>query len=133
MDASHAPSLPHLIGPLGARRSDRAITKIDFHDFIRSRVIEPLGLGDALYVGIHGADQRRRAEIYEPGADGKPQLIAAENIAAKNTVPFRHAGISLGGGFGTARAMAAFYQMMLAGGTLNGKRLLSPRIIPYVT
>ena len=105
-----------------------AITKMDFRDFIRNRVIEPLGLGDELYVGIREADQRRCAEIYEPGADGKPKLIAAEN-----TVAFRRAGIPSGGGFGTARAMAAFYQMMLAGGTLNGRHLISPRIVQYVT
>jgi CubicO group peptidase (beta-lactamase class C family) len=29
--------------------------------------------------------------------------------------------------------MAAFYQMMLAGGRLNGVRLFSPRLIQYVT
>jgi len=29
--------------------------------------------------------------------------------------------------------MAAFYQMMAHGGALNGKRLLSPRMVSYVT
>ena len=29
--------------------------------------------------------------------------------------------------------MAAFYQMMLGGGTLNGARLISPRMVAYVT
>src|SRR5713101_6064867 len=29
--------------------------------------------------------------------------------------------------------MAAFYQMMVNGGTLNGARLLSPRMVAYVT
>jgi CubicO group peptidase (beta-lactamase class C family) len=29
--------------------------------------------------------------------------------------------------------MAAFYQMMVQGGTLNGTRLFSPRMIQYVT
>ncbi len=29
--------------------------------------------------------------------------------------------------------MAAFYQMLLAGGALNGQRILSPRMIQYVT
>src|SRR5204862_36760 len=37
------------------------------------------------------------------------------------------------GGFGTARAMAAFYQMMLGGGRLGAVRLFSKRMIEYVT
>ena len=32
---------------------------------------------------------------------------------------------------GTARAMAALYQMMLAGGELNGTRIVSPRTLQY--
>src|SRR5436309_2061383 len=49
------------------------------------------------------------------------------------TVEFRRAGSPAGGGYATARAMAAFYQMMASGGTLNGVRLLSPRLVEYVT
>ena len=45
----------------------------------------------------------------------------------------RRAGAPGGGGYATARAMAAFYQMMVGGGTLNGARLLSPRMVQYVT
>ena len=106
-----------------------AITKMDFRDFIRRRIIETLGLGDELYVGIEEGSQHRCAEIYEPATDGRKQQL----IAAENTVAYRRAGIPSGGGFGTARAMAAFYQMMLAGGTLNGTRLVSPRLVQYVT
>ncbi len=36
-----------------------------------------------------------------------------------------------GAGYGTARAMAALYQMMLAGGELNGTRIVSPRTLQY--
>lgn len=106
-----------------------AIAKMDFRDFIRTRVIEPLGLANELYVGMYEADQRRCAEMYEPSKDGKTQNL----IAVENTVAYRCAGVPSGGGFATARAMAAFYQMMLADGTLNGKRLISPRMVQYVT
>jgi CubicO group peptidase (beta-lactamase class C family) len=104
-----------------------AITKQDFRDFIRTRVIEPLGLSAELYVGMNEAEQQRCAEIYEP--DGKTQKL----IAAENTVAYRRAGVPSAGGFATARAMAAFYQMMLGGGALNGRRLISPRMVQYVT
>jgi CubicO group peptidase (beta-lactamase class C family) len=38
-----------------------------------------------------------------------------------------------GGGFATARGMAAFYQMLGHGGRLNDVRLFSPRLISYVS
>ena len=38
-----------------------------------------------------------------------------------------------GGGYATARGMAAFYQMLLGRGRLGNVRLLSPRLISYVT
>lgn len=111
-----------------------ALAKMDFRAFIRSRIIEPLGLGSEMYVGIEEKLQTRCAEMYEPAPDGKSQKL----IAAENTVAFRQAGVPSGGGFASARAMAAFYQMLLAGGMLGGgalgeRRILSPRMIQYVT
>ena len=46
---------------------------------------------------------------------------------------FRAAGVPGGGGYGTAAALAAFYQMLAAGGALNGTRVLSPRVIAHAT
>jgi CubicO group peptidase (beta-lactamase class C family) len=106
-----------------------ALTKMDFRAFIRSRVIEPLGLGKEMFVGMGDEDQSRCAEMYEPSADGKSQKL----IEAENTIAFRKSGIPSGGGFATARAMAAFYQALLAGGALGDKRIVSPRMVQYVT
>jgi CubicO group peptidase (beta-lactamase class C family) len=50
-----------------------------------------------------------------------------------NSAEMRAAGLPSGGGFGTARAMAAFYQMMLHGGKLGAVRLFSHRMIEFVT
>ena len=104
-----------------------AITKTDYRDFIRTRVIEPLGLGHELFVGLPDAQSPRAVEMYEP-KDGKQVRIPDANTDA-----FRRAGVPGGGGFATARAMAAFYQMLAQGGRLNGTRLLSPRMVQYVT
>jgi CubicO group peptidase (beta-lactamase class C family) len=104
-----------------------ALTKTDYRRFIRDEVLVPLGLGDELFVGVPDAAQERAADMHEPGADGRPVKRADEN-----TPRFRRAGTPGGGGYGTARAMAAFYQMLLGGGTLGGCRLLSPRTIAYV-
>jgi CubicO group peptidase (beta-lactamase class C family) len=67
--------------------------------------------------------------MHEPAASGGGQVRRAE----ENNPEFRRAGTPGGGGYASARAMAAFYQMLAAGGTLNGRRLLSPRMVQYVT
>jgi CubicO group peptidase (beta-lactamase class C family) len=51
--------------------------------------------------------------------------------ADANTPEWRKGGAPGGAGYGTARAMAALYQMMLQGGELNGTRLVSPRTLQY--
>jgi CubicO group peptidase (beta-lactamase class C family) len=106
-----------------------ALTKTDYRAFIREEVIEPLGLGDELFVGLPDARHERAADMHEPAASGAGQVKRAE----ENNPEFRRAGTPGGGGYASARAMAAFYQMLAAGGTLNGKRLLSPRMVQYVT
>jgi CubicO group peptidase (beta-lactamase class C family) len=104
-----------------------SLTRTDYRRFIRDEIIVPLGLGDELFVGVPDAVQPRAADMHEPGADGRPVRRVDENTAR-----FRRAGSPGGGGYGTARAMAAFYQMLLGGGRLGGCRLLSPRTVAYV-
>ena len=104
-----------------------SLSKTDYRAFIREQVIEPLGLGQELFVGLPDAEHARAVDMHEPGAGGPV------NRAEENNAPFRRAGTPGGGGYASARAMAAFYQMLVAGGTLNGKRLLSTRMVQYVT
>lgn len=106
-----------------------AVTGQDFRAFIRERIILPLGLGEELYVGLADELQARAADMHAPAeSDGRQEKLTGENTAL-----FRRAGVPGGGGYATARAMAAFYQMMLQGGRLNGTRLFSPRLISFVT
>ena len=104
-----------------------ALSKTDYRAFIREQVVEPLGLGDELFVGLPDARHERAVDMHEPGPAG--QVKRAE----ENNAEFRRAGTPGGGGYATARAMAAFYQMLAAGGTLAGRRLLSPRMVQYVS
>ncbi len=106
-----------------------ALSKTDYRAFIREQVIEPLGLGADLFVGLPDAEHARAVDMHEPSPDGAGQVRRAE----ENNAAFRRAGTPAGGGYGTARAMAAFYQMLLQGGALGGVRLLSPRTVAYVT
>jgi CubicO group peptidase (beta-lactamase class C family) len=104
-----------------------ALTKTDYRAFIREQVIEPLGLGDELFVGLPDGRHDRATDMHEPAATG--QVKRSE----ENNAEFRRAGTPGGGGYASARAMAAFYQMLAAGGTLTGRRLLSTRMVQYVT
>ena len=104
-----------------------ALTKTDYRAFIREQVIEPLGLGDELFVGLPDGRHDRATDMHEPVASG--QVKRSE----ENNAEFRRAGTPGGGGYASARAMAAFYQMLAAGGTLDGRRLLSTRMVQYVT
>jgi CubicO group peptidase (beta-lactamase class C family) len=106
-----------------------ALTKTDFREFIRANVIEPLGLAGELFVGLPDVEGKRAADMHEPAPDGRGHAPLAD----ANTAEFRRAGSPAGGGYGTARALAAFYQMMARGGTLGGVRLLSTRMVEFVT
>jgi CubicO group peptidase (beta-lactamase class C family) len=97
-----------------------AVTGQDYRDVIRQRVIEPLGLGNDIFVGVPEVQQLRCADIYAP----EPR---------DNSAAFRAAGLPNGGGYATARGMAAFYQMLGHAGRLGNIRLFSPRLIAYVS
>jgi len=104
-----------------------AVTGKDFRDVIRETVTEPLGLARELYVGLPESEFGRAADMHEPKAKGDGFQPSAD----ANTADWRKSGAPGGAGYGTARAMAALYQMMLNGGELNGTRLVSPRMMQY--
>jgi CubicO group peptidase (beta-lactamase class C family) len=102
----------------------RAVTGEDHRAFLWRRIIAPLGLERELFVGVPPGDLPRCADMHDP--DGTPRLPEC-------TDAHRAAGVPGGGGYGTARAMAAFYQALLGGGSLGGARILAPRTIAYAT
>lgn len=105
-----------------------AITGADYRDEIRQRVIEPLGLALEMFLGLPEAEDHRAAAMYAPRQADQWPLDPAVSAPL-----FRRAGIPGAGGYATARAMAVFYQMMAQGGAWNGVRIVSPRMIDYVT
>jgi len=104
-----------------------AVTGRDYRDVIRETVIEPLGLGRELFVGLPDSEHGRAADMHEPKSEGTGSRPLADN----NSADFRRAGVPGGGGYASARAMAALYQMMLNGGELGGTRIVSPRLLQY--
>ncbi|MGH7054976.1 MAG: serine hydrolase domain-containing protein [Stellaceae bacterium] len=97
-----------------------AVTGQDYRDVIRDKVLTPLGLANDIFVGVPAAEQSRCADTYAP----EPR---------DNSPEFKAAGMPSGGGYATARGMAAFYQMLLGGGRLGEVRMFSPRLVSYVT
>lgn len=104
-----------------------ALTGQDFRAYVREAVLEPLGLARDITVGLAPADDARVSDMHEPDPSGQGVRPLAEN----NSETWRRAGAPGGGGYGTARGMVALYQMMLAGGSLGGVRVLSPRMLAY--
>jgi CubicO group peptidase (beta-lactamase class C family) len=103
------------------------ITGRDYRDHIREAVLGPLGLADELTVGLSPQQDARAAQMYVPQPDG----LGAVLLSDSNSEVWRRAGAPGGGAYGSARAMVALYQMMLAGGELGGTRILSPRTLGY--
>jgi CubicO group peptidase (beta-lactamase class C family) len=97
-----------------------AVTGRDSRDVIRDKVLAPLGLAGDIFVGVPPGEQPRCADTY--GAE-----------ARDNSAEFKAAGMPSGGGYATARGMAAFYQMLLGQGRLGDVRMFSPRLIAYVS
>jgi len=97
-----------------------AVTGRDYRDVIRDNVLAPLGLAHDVLVGVPAGEQPRCADTYgEEARDNSPE--------------FKAAGMPSGGGYATARGMVAYYQMLLGKGRLGDVRLLSPRLVAYVT
>ena len=88
--------------------------------FMQQRVFEPLGMNDTTYIPPKG--NPRVATLYSRTADG---------LRRSNDPGFMNGVYMSGGGglFSTAEDYLQFAQMLVNGGELNGRRLLSPRAV----
>jgi CubicO group peptidase (beta-lactamase class C family) len=88
--------------------------------FVKTRIFDPLEMKDTTYIVPTGSP--RLVKLYSRTADG---LRPAQYPNFVNGIYF-----SGGGGlFSTAADYAQFAMMLANGGELNGKRLLSPRLV----
>jgi CubicO group peptidase (beta-lactamase class C family) len=97
-----------------------------FEDFLEQRIFKPLNMKDtAFYVP---ADKLSRfAEVYTYDKSGKLEAVRGGFNRDYSKAPTLASG---GGGLvSTARDYLRFCQMLLNGGELYGKRLLSPRTV----
>ena len=95
--------------------------------FEKERLLGPLGMADTSFYVTEGARQRRLAEPFANDRNfGVNADISDPRIARK---------LEAGGGgmVSTAADYAQFLQMLLSGGTLDGKRFLGPATIRQMT
>ena len=95
--------------------------------FQKARILDPLGMTDTFFYVTDGTKHSRVAEPFKTDRN-----IGAGSDMFDPRVPRRYE--SGGGGLvGTVGDYARFAQMMLNGGVLDGKRLLSPATVTYMT
>ncbi|WSQ09065.1 beta-lactamase family protein [Streptomyces sp. NBC_01231] len=113
-----------LQGILVARASGRTLP-----EFLAERIFEPLGMKDTAFE-VPAVKRDRFTSYYSTGATGAPELLDAPD-GGWSTVPAFPSG--QGGLVGTADDWLAFARMLLACGTANGHRLLSPTSVSRMT
>ncbi|HWP66123.1 MAG TPA: serine hydrolase domain-containing protein [Candidatus Limnocylindria bacterium] len=118
------------------------LSGLDYRDFIRTRIAEPLGL-PRLRIGVPDTEHARIADVvYSGTAPTRDELLAAgwpaelpkaevseDAILGLNTPAIRRIGLPGGGAIATAADLALFYQALI-GTPPNGARpLLRPETV----
>jgi CubicO group peptidase (beta-lactamase class C family) len=97
-----------------------------FDQFLRQRVFEPLGIREAAFYPTETLEPRM-VTAYQIGPKGT-MVKNANSGGMQSRVYF----MGSGGLITTAEEYSKFAQMLVNGGELNGKRLLSPRTVAYM-
>ncbi len=100
-----------------------------FEEFLAERIFRPLGMKDTSFLPTP-EQQKRLARLYQPNKE-KTDLEPATHWLT-DLSDDRTANPS-GGLFSTAHDMARFYQMVLNGGELDGKRIVSKAAVEEMT
>ncbi|HEX7970030.1 MAG TPA: serine hydrolase domain-containing protein [Stellaceae bacterium] len=95
--------------------------------FEKERILDPLGMKDTSF---YVTDQSKQGRIAEPFANDRTIGAGATFGDPRVAQKWESGG---GGMMSTASDYARFLQMLLNGGTLDGKRLLGPKTVAYMT
>ena len=102
-----------------------------FGDFLREVFFEPLGMKDTAFY-VPEEKMHRLCRCYQRTPDGLKEYHV-DHLCVRDTVknpPFESGGAGL---FSTLDDYAAFAGMLLGGGTYEGKRILSPGTVDFMT
>jgi len=107
---------------------------VSLDEFFRSRIFEPLGMADT-YFNVPATKASRLVNMYNEDSTGSLQIMEGKSLGVNVGYPLRKKTYFSGGAglSSTAYDYAVFLQMMLNGGTYNGKRLLSRNTVRMMT
>ncbi|MGI4941207.1 MAG: serine hydrolase domain-containing protein [Janthinobacterium lividum] len=97
------------------------------YEFEKENLLDPLGMTDTAF-GVE--DPSKQGRIAEPFANDRSFGVDADFSDPRHPVRMQSGG---GGMVSTARDYARFLQMMLNGGTLDGRRYLGPQTVRFMT
>jgi CubicO group peptidase (beta-lactamase class C family) len=95
-------------------------------DFLKARIWDKVGMKDTMFVVPQSQVARLAQPLPVDPVSGKPQSIAILRTQSK----FDCAGACA---FGTVGDFLRFGQMLVNGGTIDGKRVLSPKTVAFMT
>ena len=118
------------------------LSGLDYREFVRRRIAEPLGLPQ-LRIGVPDTEHARIADVvYSGSAPTQEELVAAgwppdlpkadvseSAILGLNTPEIRRIGLPGGGAIATAADLALFYQALMRGEQNRGPSILRPETI----
>lgn len=104
------------------------------NDFFKENIFQPLGMNDT-YFNVPKEKAERLATVYTEDATGKiiPWSHTFRHIDPDYPVMDKHYFSGGAGLSSTAYDYAIFLQMLLNGGTYNGKQILSHRTVDMIT
>lgn len=114
-----------------AGRVAEVASGMPYEEFLAERIFRPLGMKDTTF-RPSDAQLERLATLYEAAEGGKGLRPAKHWINDPEETKSRGPNPS-GGLFSTAADMNRFYQMVLAGGELDGKRIVSRESVKEMT
>ena len=128
----HASSAHWVLAEIIERRTGQ-----DFRAYVRSRILDPMGLDD-LYVGMPEALNGRVADVRYMGPPVPPEggwgEVTPEAISGMNALQQRVVGVPGGGGIAGAAQLAMFYQPLINGGvTADSTRVMKAETIEFAT
>jgi CubicO group peptidase (beta-lactamase class C family) len=101
-----------------------------FDVFLQQRLFEPLGMNDTFFEVPADKAHRLGTNHYYDREAGRLVVMPAEGYPRFKDTTFFSGG---GGLASTAADYARFTEMLRAGGSLDGKRILSPKTVEFMT
>jgi CubicO group peptidase (beta-lactamase class C family) len=111
------------------------ISGMPYEKFIAERLLQPLGMKDSFYFPPENKKDRIAMVYHKPRGGGELQRTT-EHLLGGDPAAFRKGARYPAPGFGlysTASDLVRLYQMLLNGGTLDGKRYLARPTVDLMT